>query len=322
MKPRSSIVKRRHGGNERFYLNGAARHQRDTCRILPRRCTGALQTNLACDRRLQAELNGGRDIADQSHSAALPDTVQSSFDRDGGTYALQCRVRTASIGLLKNERDNICVAGVECLGSSKAAGKFQPRVIHIDDEASAGARLAHRLQGEEANRAGAYYDDRIVERDGSKRNCMNSNGDSFNQRRVRVRNLIRKPLRNALRHHNIFGKRPVAAEFAAGDAQHLAVVTKVLLAAETEEAFAAIDSGIKGNPIARAEALDRATSCFDDARRFMAHHDGRNAPPGTAVIAVHIAAANAAGFHPDQQIGRPRVRTFKIDQFKVLVFGK
>ena len=54
----------------------------------------------------------------------------------------------------------------------------------------------------------------------------------------------------------------------------------------------------------------------------MAHDDGRNATPGGAVEAVHIAATDAAGLNAHQYFERPGLRHGKIGKLKMAVLGK
>ena len=52
----------------------------------------------------------------------------------------------------------------------------------------------------------------------------------------------------------------------------------------------------------------------------MAHHQGRDAPPGAAVKTVDIAAADAAGFHLHQEVVRAKGGLRHVHQFEYLVF--
>ena len=53
--------------------------------------------------------------------------------------------------------------------------------------------------------------------------------------------------------------------------------------------------------------------------RFVPHDDGRNSPARASVVAMHIAAADAAGFYPNQKLPRRRHRHRQIHQVKLLL---
>src|ERR1044071_1816085 len=52
----------------------------------------------------------------------------------------------------------------------------------------------------------------------------------------------------------------------------------------------------------------------------MSHHQGRNAPPGGSVEAVHVAAADAAGADADQDVVGADFGPGHLDHFEMLIF--
>jgi len=91
------------------------------------------------------------------------------------------------------------------------------------------------------------------------------------------------------------------------------------LAAPAEDALAAIDRGIEGDAIACLEACYAGADCSDHARGLVAHDDGRDAAAGTTVVAVHIAAADAAGRYANKNFTRAGLRLGEIGEFELQI---
>ena len=65
-------------------------------------------------------------------------------------------------------------------------------------------------------------------------------------------------------------------------------------------AGAAVDGGVEGDAVAFGESGDVLADGGDASGGFVAHDDRRNAAAGGAVVAVDVAAADAAGGDLDQ----------------------
>jgi hypothetical protein len=105
---------------------------------------------------------------------------------------------------------------------------------------------------------------------------------------------------DARRNGDEFRERAGAAVVGAGDAQDLAIVAEIDLAAAAMLALAAEDGGVEGNAVAFGETLYGTTDGRDFARGFVAHDDWGDAATGGAVVTVDIAAADAAGGDADE----------------------
>jgi hypothetical protein len=119
-----------------------------------------------------------------------------------------------------------------------------------------------------------------------------------------------------------FGEGAVAAIVAAGDAEDLAVIAKVNVAAFAVDAVAAKDRGIEGHAIARGETLHLGADAGDDARGFVAHDQRRDATTRGAVIAMDVGTADPAGADLDQDVLRTADRIGHVHIGHLLIFGK
>src|ERR1700676_3386383 len=116
------------------------------------------------------------------------------------------------------------------------------------------------------------------------------------------------------------GERAGAAVIATGDAQDLAVVAKIHIAAETVRTGATVDGGVESDAVALGETRDVAADGGDATGSFVAHHNRRDATAGGAIVAVDVAAADAAGRYLNQDLVRKRSRLGEIGDFQVVVF--
>ena len=147
--------------------------------------------------------------------------------------------------------------------------------------------------------------------------------DGFEHRGVGEGQLVRQAIEDAFRNGDVFGEGAGAAVVAAGDADDLAVVAEIDLAAPAEVAFAAVDGGVEGDAVAGPDSrLTPSADGGDDAGRLVTHDDGRNAAAGGAVVAVDVAAADAAGGDPDQHFAWTRSRRRQIGNSQMFVFGE
>jgi len=99
---------------------------------------------------------------------------------------------------------------------------------------------------------------------------------------------------------DILGKCAGATVVAAGNAEDLAMVAEIYMAEKAVLAGATVDGGVEGDAIAFGESGNVLAYGGDASGGFVAHYDRRNAAAGGAVVAVDIAAADAAGGYLDQ----------------------
>ncbi len=128
-----------------------------------------------------------------------------------------------------------------------------------------------------------------------------------------------KVIEDAFGDSDVFGECAVAPVVPAGDADDLAVVAEVDFAAPAESARPAIDGGIEGDTVAGLELCYAGACRGDQAGSFMAHDDGWNAAAGGAVVAVDIAAADAAGGNADQDFAGTRFGLGEIGKFELQI---
>jgi hypothetical protein len=119
-----------------------------------------------------------------------------------------------------------------------------------------------------------------------------------------------------------FGEGAVAAIIAAGDAEDLAVIAKVDVAALTVDALAAEDRGIEGHAIAWDEALYGGADAGDDARGLVAHDQRRDAAARGAIVTVDVGTADSAGADLNQDVVRTADRIGHVHIRHLLIFGK
>ena len=146
--------------------------------------------------------------------------------------------------------------------------------------------------------------------------------DRLDERRVLERQLGRQRVEDVLRHGDELGERAVLAIVVAGDAEHAAVGAQIHLAAAAGVALAAGDRGIERHAVADSRAIDVAADFDDSAGRFVAHDDRRNAPAARAVVAVDVAAADAAGGDADEHVVRAERGPVHRYELELAVFGE
>jgi hypothetical protein len=178
------------------------------------------------------------------------------------------------------------------------------------------------LKDEKANHAGTD-DERVAigghlgDGDGVERD-----GDGLEHGCFGEGKLVWKAMNDAGGDDDVLGKCASATVVAAGNAEDLAMVTEIYMAAKAVFAGAAVDGGVEGDALAFGESGNVLANGGDASGGFVAHYDGRNAAAGGAVVAVDIAAADAAGGYLDQYFIGKRGGLGEIGDFQVLVFGE
>jgi hypothetical protein len=105
-----------------------------------------------------------------------------------------------------------------------------------------------------------------------------------------------------IRRQDIFGKGPVPAVLITGNSQNHPVIAEVHLPPLAIKTMAAIDGGIKSNPVSGPEAPYCRAGFNYFARRFVAHNNGRFPPPRGAVKSMNIGTADCRRLYPDQHV--------------------
>src|SRR5262249_17862847 len=124
---------------------------------------------------------------------------------------------------------------------------------------------------------------------------------------------------DARRDGDVFGKGACALIFRTRNAEDLAVVAKIDLPAKAGRARATVDGRVEGDAVAFRKFGNTGTGGSDDSCGFVSHDNGRNAATGWAIIAVNIAAANAACGDADQNFSGAWLRIGKLGELEVLV---
>src|SRR5205814_2855365 len=151
---------------------------------------------------------------------------------------------------------------------------------------------------------------------------MHRDGHRFQHGRLGKRKTVRQVINNSLRNDDVFSERSRATVVGTGNSQHAAVVAEIDFSASTIRTSSTRDCGIERDSIAFGPAGYLRTDSRDAAGSFMAHHDGRDAAAGGTVVAVHVAATNAARRHFDQNFAGPGSWVGKIGNLQMTVFGK
>jgi hypothetical protein len=80
--------------------------------------------------------------------------------------------------------------------------------------------------------------------------------------------------------------------------------------------------GIERDPIANTSYVDGITDFDHRAGCFMTHHDGWDAAPAGAIVAVHVAAADSAGGHAHEHVAWAYGRSLHRDELKFAIVGE
>src|SRR5438552_1961457 len=94
----------------------------------------------------------------------------------------------------------------------------------------------------------------------------------------------------------------------AGNAHDLAVIAQIYFTSATGSTLPTRDRRVKCNAVPLRQTFHIVSEGHNCSRRLMAHNDGWNAPPGRAIVAVNIAAADTAGRDAHKNFTRTRLR--------------
>ena len=215
------------------------------------------------------------------------------------------------------------VAGdVKRLGSAEGIGEAKARRIDVGNEDAAAASCARGLQRQQSDHPGADDEGGFSAANFADLDGVQSYGDRLEHGGLGEGHRIGQPVDNLLRHGYIFGEGSVTPVFTAGNANDLAAIAKVHLSAEAERARAAEDRGVKGDAIAGMKSDYAVTDSGDDSRCFVTHHDRWNAAAGGTIVAVHVAAANAACGHLNEEFAERGRGLRQIEQLQMLVLAE
>src|SRR5579875_971263 len=144
---------------------------------------------------------------------------------------------------------------------------------------------------------------------------MDGNREGFDHGGFREWQVSGQWMDDASRHGYVLGKSSIAPIFGGGDPEHFATLTQVDVAAAAIVALAAINSGVERDGLAFAESLHGGSHGRHAACGLMAHDDGRDAPPGSAIESMNITAANATGLHANEDFVSGWARHGQIHDF-------
>ena len=150
---------------------------------------------------------------------------------------------------------------------------------------------------------------------------VKSDGGGFEHRGFGERKIVWQAMHDAGRDDYVFGECAGAAVVAAGDAEDLAIVAEIDVAAAAVGAFAAEDGGVEGDALADFEGGDAGAESGDEAGGFVAHHEWGNTTAGGPVEAVDVAAADAAGGDLDEDFVGGGRGFGSVGDFEVVVLG-
>jgi uncharacterized oxidoreductase len=320
-EPRGTVIERCYGGDQRFYLDRTRSQQLNRFRIFARGGAGALQANLTADDFLERKGDLRRDVADQRDSAAFANAVDRGGDGFRSSHSFEGNVDANSVGEFQDLRDEIGFGG-EGFGRTEFLGHFEPGFVQVGDEHARATGGAQRLKDEKTDHSCPDHQRGVVWMHLRNADGVKGDGDSFEHGGLGEGKLIGEVMHDASGDDDVFGEGPGAAIIAAGDAEDLAIVAEVDISTKAVWTRAAVDRGVEGDAVAFRETCDIFADGGDSAGRFVTHHNRGDAAAGRTVVAVDIAAADAAGGDLNQDFIEPRGGFRKIRNFKVLVFGK
>ena len=206
--------------------------------------------------------------------------------------------------------------GAEFLGDGEA------RVLGVDGDDLRETRDFSGLEREQADHAGADDDGGIARGDGGEADGVHAHGDGLDHGGFGETELGGQLVEDAGGDGDELGEGAVTAVIAAGDAEDLAVVAEVHVAALTVDALAAEDRGIEGHAVARGETLHLGADSGDDARGLVAHDQRGDAAARGAVVAMDVGTADPAGADLDQDVFRTADRIGHVHVGHLLIFGE
>ena len=134
--------------------------------------------------------------------------------------------------------------------------------------------------------------------------------------------IVGQTVDDARRNGNKLCKGPGPTIVGARNSQNLPVVAEIYFSATAIAASAAVDRRIEGDSISFRKSRHTGPYRSDSSGRLVAHDDRGNAPARRAVVAVHVAPADAAGCHTHQHFARLGPWHWQISHFQVLIFRK
>ncbi len=301
-EPGGAIFQRGGGGDEGFDVDFAAGHHVEADGVFAGGGAGAEEGDFAGDDGLEWELDMWRGVADEDDGAAFADGGEGGFDRGVGADGFEGDVGAAVVGEFEEGGEKVWVVGVEGVGCAGFAGFVEAGVVDVEDDEVGAAGDAGDLGDELSDHAGADDDDGFSEEGGGAADGVDGDGDGFNHGGVIEGEVGGEFVGDVLGDGDEFGEAAVLAVIKAGDAEDAAVVAEVDVAGAAEGASAAVDGGVEGDAVAGGEMCDGVADGFDDASGFVSHDDGRDASACGAVVAVDVAAADAAGFDADEEV--------------------
>ncbi len=258
-----------------------------------------MQANLPGDNLLQRDGDFRRDIADERDGAALADAIDRGVNGFVSSDGFENHIDAVPVGELQNLVDEIGF-GRQGGGCAEFFGHLQARVVEVGDEDPGAAGGAQGLQDEDADHSGTDDECGAIGGDLGDGDGVERDGNRLEHGCFGEGKLVWKSMNDAGGNGDILGKRAGATVVAAGNAEDLAMVAEVYMAAKAVFAGATVDSGVEGDAVTFGESGNVLAYGGDASGGFVAHYDGRNAPAGGAVVAVNIAAADATGGYLDQ----------------------
>src|SRR5581483_3430365 len=172
--------------------------------------------------------------------------------------------------------------------------------VYIRDDYGLASSGACGLGGEQTDHARTDDQRRFATFDLCNAHSVQCDGHRLKHRGLFEGELVGQGIEDACRNRNQLRKGAVAPVVAARDAEHLPVVTQINLASLAELATAAVHGGIKGHAVAHLVVLHVRADTLDSPGALMSHDDGRDSPPGGAVVPMNIAATDTAGCYTNQ----------------------
>jgi len=309
------------GGDERLYLNFSGRHPFDSLWIFSGRSAGALQANLPRDDFLQRQIHVLLNIPNENHSSAFADCVNRSGDGFVTTDTLDGDIHAFVAGAIENFLQQRII-GQKSFSSAEFGGESEALGVNIGNENFAATGGFEGLQRENADGAGSNDESGGVWRELREIDAVNCYGDCFEHCGLGEGKIVRQAIEDSRGDGDKFGEGSCAAIVAAGDAENLATVAEIDVAAMAVGTFTAVDSGIECDAIAGRKIFYGAANGGNNSGCFVAHDDGRDAAAGRAVVSMNIAATDAAGCNADEDfVGRGRGRR-EIRQLEIVVAGQ
>lgn len=178
------------------------------------------------------------------------------------------------------------------------------------------------MEDEEADHSGADDERGVAVVDGGDFYGVKGDGGGFEHRGFFEREIVGKAMDDAGGHNDELGECTSATVVCARDAEDLAIVAEIDGAAAAVGAFAAEDGGIEGDAVADGEAFGICAQGGDAAGGFVAHDDRWDAAARGAVVAVDVAAADAAGGDFNEDFVGGWSWFGEVGDFQVVVFGE